>query len=49
MNSKGGTEEVEKERIKNKGIHEKSREKRKKDWKENQREKVNSRNRGMHQ
>ena len=44
-------EEVEKkeeERIENKGIHEKTREKRKKDQKENKREKVNGRNRGMH-
>ena len=53
MNSeKGDGGEVErKEMIENKRIHGKTREKRKKDWKENQRERerINGRNRSMHQ
>ena len=53
MNSeRGDGGEVErKEMIENKRIHGKTREKRKKDWKENQRERerINGRNRSMHQ
>ena len=52
MNSERGTDrwEIERqERIENKRIHEKTREKRNKDWKENQRGKMNGRNKGMHQ
>ena len=50
MNSekRDGGEVERKEMIENKRIHGKTREKRKKDWKENKREKVNGRNRGMH-
>ena len=51
INSERGDEgEVErKERIENKRIHRNTREKRKKDWKENQKERMNGRNRSMHQ
>lgn len=44
-----GGEVERKERIENKRIHRKTREKRKKDWKENQKERMNGRNRSMHQ
>ena len=49
---KGGTNRGEidrKEGIENKRIHEKTRERRNKDWKENQKGKMNGRNKGMHQ
>ena len=53
MNSekRDGGEVERKEMIENKRIHGKTREKRKKDWKENQRERerINGRNRSMHQ